>query len=60
MGKLTLLMAALFAGITVLAVAMDTMYPEGFQETPKINKKSLRERSVGGRSRSHVGFMHGK
>jgi len=58
MSKLTIVVAIIFASLTVLAVAMDTMYPEGFQQTPKVTKTTLRERSVG--NRNHVGFMHGK
>jgi hypothetical protein len=61
MNKLSLIFAAIFSAVTVLAVATDYMKPQGFSTTPKIKKtKNIRERSVYYRGARHRGFMHGK
>jgi hypothetical protein len=62
MNKLALIFAGIFTTLTVFAVATDFAKPQGFSETPRVNKtKNVRERSaiIGGRT-GHRGFMHGK
>ena len=62
MSKLTLIFAGIFSAMTVFAIATDYMKPQGFSDTPKVNKtKNIRERSVYVRGGTgHRGFMHGK
>ncbi|MDN5278294.1 MAG: hypothetical protein PWR01_2259 [Clostridiales bacterium] len=62
MSKLTLIFAAAFSALTMFAVATDYASPQGFSDTPKVNKtKNIRERSVFVRGGTgHRGFMHGK
>ncbi|GAB4280338.1 MAG: hypothetical protein Kow0029_24840 [Candidatus Rifleibacteriota bacterium] len=62
MNKLSLIFAAVFSAVTVFAVATDYAKPQGFSDTPKVNKtRNIRERSVYVRGGTgHRGFMHGK
>ncbi|MGM0599765.1 MAG: hypothetical protein ACQETH_08110 [Candidatus Rifleibacteriota bacterium] len=60
MSKLTWIFAGVFSVVSIFAVATDLSSPEGFSDTPKINKtRNVRERSVYVHGR-HRGFMHGK
>lgn len=64
---LTLGIGIAFCTLTVFALALDSMYPQGFASTPDIQKQKLtgekgniRDRSLsGGRYRSR-GFRFGK
>lgn len=62
MSKLTLIFAGIFSAITIFAIATDFALPQGFSDTPKVNKtKNIREQSVYVRGGTgHRGFMHGK
>ncbi len=60
MNKLTVSVAVAFSVLTVAAIALNSIYPEGLESTPKVEKINVRDRSVAGHTRSHSGFHHGK
>ena len=59
MNKLTTIVTTIFCVLTIIAIAMDSIHPEGFNTTPTIHRQSVREASAHGHG-GHGGFMHGK
>lgn len=59
MNRLSILVTTIFCTLTIIAVAMDSIYPEGMNTTPQVHRQSIREASAH-RVHGHGGFRYGK